>query len=120
MKGFVFSYLATSIDFALKFYQVSGPRIQIYKAVTLAPWALKPLFGVLSVAHDFMFQQHTIRKAGTKGPRKSPTSTRVAWGSIRLQQSCAGQVRKSDGRKVLCTCVLVRHLNVEKMTQVPG
>ncbi|CAD7925222.1 unnamed protein product [Amoebophrya sp. A120] len=48
LKGFVFSYLATSIDFALKFYQVSGPRIQIYKAVTLAPWALKPLFGVLS------------------------------------------------------------------------
>eukprot|EP00392_Amoebophrya_sp_AT5.2_P005391 g5400.t1 len=48
LKGFVFSYLATSFDFVLKFYQVSGPRIQIYKAVTLAPWALKPLFGVLS------------------------------------------------------------------------
>ncbi|CAD7948131.1 unnamed protein product [Amoebophrya sp. A25] len=48
VKGFVFSYLATSLDFVLKFYQVPGPRIQIYKAVVMAPWGLKPLFGVIS------------------------------------------------------------------------
>ena len=48
LKGFMFAYLASSLDFVFRYYQVSGPRIQIYKAVAMIPWSLKPLFGLLS------------------------------------------------------------------------
>ncbi len=48
LKGFCFSFLATSLDFIFKFYSITGPRIQIYKSVALCPWSLKPLFGIIS------------------------------------------------------------------------
>ena len=48
LKGFVFAYISTSLDFVFRLYAVTGPQIQIYKAVSLAPFTLKPLFGIMS------------------------------------------------------------------------
>ena len=31
LKGFVFAYITTSLDFVFKFYAVEGPRVQIFK-----------------------------------------------------------------------------------------
>ena len=47
LKGFVGVYCYQGTDFLLRKYHVAGPHLQVYKAVTFLPWALKPLMGVL-------------------------------------------------------------------------
>ncbi len=44
----MFAYIVTSLDFVFRYYEVTGPQIQIYKAVAMCPWSLKPLIGIVS------------------------------------------------------------------------
>lgn len=48
LKGFINAYFYTSMDFVLREYHVAGPKIQLLKAVSLLPWALKPMIGIVS------------------------------------------------------------------------
>ena len=48
LKGFVMSLTISSTDFLLKEHQLTGPQLQMYKAIIALPWALKPLVGILS------------------------------------------------------------------------
>lgn len=48
LKGFVIAYAGTSADFLFRTYSLEGPQLQVYKAVTALPWALKPIIGVVS------------------------------------------------------------------------
>merc|ERR1719393_913264 len=36
------------MDFLLREYAVSGPKLQVYRAVIMLPWAMKPVFGLVS------------------------------------------------------------------------
>jgi hypothetical protein len=47
-KGLAWGYALTSMEFLLRDYAVVGPRMQVYKAVAMLPWAMKPLFGMVS------------------------------------------------------------------------
>ena len=42
------SLAASSTDFLLKEYMLAGPQMQMFKAIIMLPWALKPLVGILS------------------------------------------------------------------------
>lgn len=59
LKGFCMSYMGTSADWILRYYNVSGPRMQIYKACAFAPWSLKPIFGIVSDKVPFMGYRKT-------------------------------------------------------------
>jgi folate/biopterin transporter len=48
LKGFVMSLCVTASDFLLKEHRLTGPQLQMYKAIIALPWALKPLLGILS------------------------------------------------------------------------
>jgi BT1 family len=48
LKGFVMSLSVTSTDFLLRERSLTGPQLQMYKAIIALPWALKPLIGILS------------------------------------------------------------------------
>lgn len=48
MKGVVWGFCLSSMDFLFRDYNVSGPKLQVYKAIVMLPWAMKPLFGLLS------------------------------------------------------------------------
>jgi len=50
IKGMVWGYAITTSDFLLREYAVTGPKMQVYKAVAMLPFAMKPLFGLLSDA----------------------------------------------------------------------
>ena len=50
LKGFVMSLAISSTDFLLKEHHLTGPQLQMYKAIIGLPWALKPLVGILSDA----------------------------------------------------------------------
>jgi hypothetical protein len=50
IKGIVWGLTLSGMDFLLRDYGVSGPRMQVYKAITMLPWAMKPLFGLVSDA----------------------------------------------------------------------
>jgi hypothetical protein len=47
-KGLVWGFCLTSMDFLFRDYAISGPRMQVYKAIVMLPWAMKPLFGYIS------------------------------------------------------------------------
>lgn len=49
-KGFVWGFCLSSMEFLFRDYAVSGPRLQVYKAIVMLPWAMKPIFGLLSDA----------------------------------------------------------------------
>lgn len=59
MKGFVWGFALSSMDFLLREYAVTGPKMQVYKAVAMLPWTMKPLFGLMSDALPI----HGYRKA---------------------------------------------------------
>ena len=44
------SLTMSSNDYLLKEYHLTGPQLQLYKALISLPWALKPLVGILSDA----------------------------------------------------------------------
>mmetsp|Transcript_148626 Transcript_148626/g.475915 ORF Transcript_148626/g.475915 Transcript_148626/m.475915 type:complete len:418 (+) Transcript_148626:140-1393(+) len=48
VKGVVWGFTVTAMDFLLRDYAVPGPKMQVYKAIAMLPWAMKPLFGLLS------------------------------------------------------------------------
>jgi hypothetical protein len=48
LKGFVFAFTLTALPWILKEYGVDGPMMQIYTALVMIPWALKPFFGLVS------------------------------------------------------------------------
>lgn len=48
VKGVVWGFNLTAMDFLLRDYAVPGPKMQVYKAIAMLPWAMKPLFGLLS------------------------------------------------------------------------
>jgi len=48
LKGFVMSLTLSSNDYLLKEFHLTGPHLQLYKAIISLPWALKPLVGILS------------------------------------------------------------------------
>jgi len=50
IKGLVWGFSLSTLDFLLRDYAVSGPKMQVYRAVTMLPWAMKPLFGLVSDA----------------------------------------------------------------------
>lgn len=50
VKGFVWGFVLNSIDWLMRDYNIAGPKIQVYKAVIMLPWAMKPVFGLLSDA----------------------------------------------------------------------
>lgn len=50
LKGFVAGYAGGAFEWLLQPLQVSGPKMQVYKAITHLPWALKPFFGMMSDA----------------------------------------------------------------------
>mmetsp|Transcript_26454 Transcript_26454/g.63752 ORF Transcript_26454/g.63752 Transcript_26454/m.63752 type:complete len:582 (-) Transcript_26454:77-1822(-) len=54
VKGFMYAYVLTSMEWVYRSLGVPGPSIQIYKAVALLPWTMKPLFGVLSDCYPIM------------------------------------------------------------------
>mmetsp|Transcript_113022 Transcript_113022/g.258899 ORF Transcript_113022/g.258899 Transcript_113022/m.258899 type:complete len:258 (+) Transcript_113022:125-898(+) len=54
VKGFMYAYVLTSMEWVYRGLGVPGPSIQIYKAVALLPWTMKPLFGVLSDCYPIM------------------------------------------------------------------
>ncbi|KAF4694937.1 hypothetical protein FOZ60_006457 [Perkinsus olseni] len=47
-KGLVLYYMLSTMDYLLRSYWVSGPRLQILTGVVFMPWVMKPIFGVLS------------------------------------------------------------------------
>jgi len=48
LKGFCIAYVSSAADFVFRSYHVSGPTLQVYKAVSALPWCFKPVMGVLS------------------------------------------------------------------------
>ncbi|CAD7925329.1 unnamed protein product [Amoebophrya sp. A120] len=48
MKGFAGTFVGQPERFIYKSYHISGPQVQIYMGVSGLPWALKPIFGLLS------------------------------------------------------------------------
>jgi len=50
VKGMVWGFSLTTMDFLLRDYSVPGPKIQVYRTVAMLPWAMKPLFGLISDA----------------------------------------------------------------------
>eukprot|EP00746_Dinoflagellata_sp_MGD_P086681 gnl/MRDRNA2_/MRDRNA2_34331_c0_seq1.p1 gnl/MRDRNA2_/MRDRNA2_34331_c0~~gnl/MRDRNA2_/MRDRNA2_34331_c0_seq1.p1 ORF type:complete len:575 (+),score=55.76 gnl/MRDRNA2_/MRDRNA2_34331_c0_seq1:118-1842(+) len=48
LKGFCVAYVSSASDFVFRSYHVSGPTLQVYKAVSTLPWCFKPVMGVLS------------------------------------------------------------------------
>jgi len=48
-KGFIWGLCLSTMDFLFRDYAVAGPRLQVYKAIVMLPWAMKPLFSVSSV-----------------------------------------------------------------------
>lgn len=48
IKGVVWGFAHTTTDYLLRDYAVPGPKMQIYKAIVHLPWAMKPMFGLLS------------------------------------------------------------------------
>lgn len=48
LKGFVWGFSLSAMEFLLRDHAVSGPQMQVYRAVAMLPWAMKPLFGLLS------------------------------------------------------------------------
>lgn len=48
LKGFCAAYTGAAADFVFRSYHVSGPKLQVYKAVAMLPWCFKPVIGVLS------------------------------------------------------------------------
>jgi len=49
-KGLIWGWCLSTMDFLFRDYGVSGPRMQVYKAIVMLPWAMKPLFGLISDA----------------------------------------------------------------------
>lgn len=50
LKGMVWGFCLSSMDFLFREYSVSGPKLQVYKAIVMLPWAMKPIFGLVSDA----------------------------------------------------------------------
>lgn len=50
MKGFATSLTGPSVSFIYKAYRVPGPQAQIFGGVTMLPWAMKPVIGLVSDA----------------------------------------------------------------------
>eukprot|EP00927_Polykrikos_kofoidii_P014653 TRINITY_DN16462_c0_g1_i1.p1 TRINITY_DN16462_c0_g1~~TRINITY_DN16462_c0_g1_i1.p1 ORF type:complete len:553 (-),score=45.60 TRINITY_DN16462_c0_g1_i1:44-1702(-) len=48
LKGFVHSMTSPSTTFLLASYGVVGPQLQVYAGITMLPWMLKPVLGLLS------------------------------------------------------------------------
>lgn len=48
LKGFVGAWVNTATPWLFRIYDVPGPKLQIYMSVTMLPWAMKPMFGLLS------------------------------------------------------------------------
>lgn len=48
LTGISAGYYATATPFLLKEYGIDGPHMQVYKSIAMIPWALKPVFGLLS------------------------------------------------------------------------
>eukprot|EP00405_Crypthecodinium_cohnii_P013192 CAMPEP_0206438504 /NCGR_PEP_ID=MMETSP0324_2-20121206/11670_1 /ASSEMBLY_ACC=CAM_ASM_000836 /TAXON_ID=2866 /ORGANISM="Crypthecodinium cohnii, Strain Seligo" /LENGTH=571 /DNA_ID=CAMNT_0053905977 /DNA_START=120 /DNA_END=1835 /DNA_ORIENTATION=+ len=48
VKGLVWGYCDVAMDFLFREYAVPGPRMQICRAIATLPWAIKPLFGLVS------------------------------------------------------------------------
>lgn len=53
-KGLVFGFCMSSMEFLFRDYKVAGPTLQVYKAIVMLPWAMKPLFGLISDAFPIM------------------------------------------------------------------
>lgn len=49
-KGLVWGFCLSAMDFLFRDYAVSGPKLQVYKAIVMLPWAMKPIFGLVSDA----------------------------------------------------------------------
>jgi len=47
-KGLAWGFALTSMEFLLREYGIAGPKMQVYKAVAMLPWAMKPIFGMVS------------------------------------------------------------------------
>jgi folate/biopterin transporter len=56
-KGMVWGFCLSSMDFLFRDYAVSGPHMQVYKAIVMLPWAMKPLFGLVSDGWPIMGYQ---------------------------------------------------------------
>jgi len=48
LKGFVDSFTAQAAPYLYKSYAVPAPQRQIYDGVTMLPWAMKPIIGLVS------------------------------------------------------------------------
>lgn len=48
VKGFVYAFSLSGMDFVMKEYHTTGPDLQTYKAFILLPWGMKPIWGLLS------------------------------------------------------------------------
>mmetsp|Transcript_9453 Transcript_9453/g.19960 ORF Transcript_9453/g.19960 Transcript_9453/m.19960 type:complete len:564 (+) Transcript_9453:71-1762(+) len=48
VKGFMWAFVHTSVEWVYRDMGVPGPQMQIYRAVAWLPWSMKPVFGVLS------------------------------------------------------------------------
>jgi len=57
LKGFVMGYALGGFDWLLSARNVPGPKMQIYSAVGMLPFAMKPLVGMLSDAFPIMGYQ---------------------------------------------------------------
>lgn len=49
-KGLIWGFCLSTMDFLFRDYAVAGPQLQVYKAIVMLPWAMKPLFGLVSDA----------------------------------------------------------------------
>jgi len=50
IKGVVWGFSLSALEFLFRDYGVNGPKLQVYKAIVMLPWAMKPLFGIISDA----------------------------------------------------------------------
>lgn len=48
MKGFVPAFVGPATQFLFASYKVEGPRMQIFSGITMLPWAMKPIIGLMS------------------------------------------------------------------------
>jgi folate/biopterin transporter len=48
MKGFATSFYAPAVQYLYASYKVEGPRMQVFGGVTMLPWAMKPVIGLVS------------------------------------------------------------------------
>lgn len=87
IKGLVWGFSIGSMEFLFREYAVSGPRLQIYKAIVMLPWAMKPIFGLISDALPIMGYR--------KGPYMAISSivAVVAYGTVGLAEQGALQIR---------------------------